>query len=355
MARNLIKINEQLEFIGFAMDMHRTKQGQRRSEFETRFLSMCGQGWEEVGLKEKVPDKNTIRRWFKGDTSVSNENRNGVVKTIALITQGRVKFEEADLTKSVHDLATKYDKSLDEFNEWKRIRDEEADDKQTPALVPRRGLNDDERQVLREIGGVSLSYRHHTKDRRLRRTVLVVRENAVGSGIEIALIGPSGNPWRGRLTVGSQTLTARLERTGRGQALQVNTISIFDEERPSGIYAGIRTRVSDGALKFIAAYRLLIVRRKDLDPLVSKGSDLRIFRAITKELDLDGDDVADTNRDGQSPYEVISNLLRTQNPTDAQGVPYGRSPGVFMFYLHTDGIDPESIFDPQVSADRIKP
>ena len=67
-----------------------------------------------------------------------------------------------------------------------------------------------------------------------------------------------------------------------------------------------------------------------------------------KELDLDGDDLADTNSDGQSPYEVISNLLRTQNPTDAQGVPY------FMFYLHTDGIDPESIFDHQVSVDQIK-
>ncbi|ADM08778.1 hypothetical protein PB2503_03517 [Parvularcula bermudensis HTCC2503] len=267
----------------------------------------------------------SLSRWFKGE-NVSLKNISALVTILNAIFKNKNTLSEGDLTDDLDDLIKKVGVRKADFMKW---RDALPVPEATHGRSKHAVLDADETATLARFGGVYYCYRDHVKQERVRRTIVIIRRSDESDGLQLVMLGPSGNPWKGRLWLSMQSMTARVTRD-EGGGLQVNTMTLFRASEGGDNYLyGLRGRVSDGDNKYLASYRTFMVRQDDLHVYTDHLNDDEVRKLSERCGDLDP---------AQEPIKTIRTFLNADNPHDPEGVKFEPRPSIVMFYLSMERV-----------------
>ncbi|MBI1391561.1 MAG: hypothetical protein GC152_02360 [Alphaproteobacteria bacterium] len=328
MAGKSFKVDGQIALLAFALRMHKPSTPSGPIELHVRVRDVCDRAWREALSAEKAPVQPTFHRWYRGETGIGPENLKGLQLALKWIADGRIPFEAVDLTRPVHELAVKYGVSLDDFHAW--LSEAEAE-RNGGAPDPRR---ERDASIVKDIGGVSLCYRHHTHPKfgdLVRRTAMVVVARDPGPGVEIQLVGPTGKVWSGEIVRGQDTYTAIVERRGETGGWFVNTITLATFGGSKNVRSGFRTRISDDFVRYLSSYRLLCVRRPDLDPILDSDDYVSSLQGLCHDVSLSAKPSSDAKKKAYLEIDKALNADRPRDPSTGELIGQGSSVLVYFF------------------------
>ncbi len=234
-------------------------------------------GWSSSDdIARAAPTDTTITRWLRGQSKPSRKQLPGIVAALNKIlsdarsdaaflkskrTQDeslikpKFKFhvENIDSTQMPgHQVAEAMGFPIDKFDDWWM-------EASGPSVMS--SLSSTARGFL----GVYYVYRLHAdEDGGLQQDMLVIFENESRDGLRALLVGSSEPPWRGDVVLGQNTISVLLKRTGDIIGTQINAMSLV-YRNGSDMLHGFRTRIVDGNVFNIAAYRVIIMKSDDSD------------------------------------------------------------------------------------------